>query len=94
MLSQLYEIQCYNLKVVFIYVWKILRKNKMVVMASIMVRLTPLSSLYLNGMVGATVIREAAHTLVDDKEEAAAASVAKPSYYHITRFFFWSASIK
>ena len=88
MLSQLYEIQCYNLKVVFIYVWKILRKNKMVVVASIMVRLTPLSSLYLNGMVVATVIREAAHTLVDDKEEAAAASVAKPSYYHITRFFF------
>ena len=93
-MSQLYEIQCYNLKVVFIYVWKILRKNKMVVVASIMVRLTPLSSLYLNGMVVATVIREAAHTLVDDKEEAAAASVAKPSYYHITRFFFWSASIK
>ena len=89
MLSQLYEIQCYNLKVVFIYVWKILRKNKMVVVASIMVRLTPLSSLYLNGMVVASVIREAAaHTLVDDKEEAGLCSSSQAILLSYHEVFF------
>ena len=60
----------------------------MVVVASIMVRLTPLSSLYLNGMVVATVIREAAHTLVDDKEEAAEQPLQPSHPIIISRGFF------
>ena len=88
MLSQLYEIQFYNLKVVFIYVWKILRKNKMVVVASIMVRLTPLSSLYLNGMAS---VRES-HTLVDDTKKLQCASVSSQAIllsYHEVFFLVY-----
>ena len=56
------------------------------------VRLTPLSSLYLNGMVVASVIREAAvHTLVDDKEEAGLCSSSQAILLSYHEVFFWPA---
>ena len=54
-------------------------------------RLTPLSSLYLNGMVVASVIREAAHTLVDDKEEAGLCSSSQAILLSYHEVFFWPA---
>ena len=52
------------------------------------VRLTPLSSLYLNGIVVASVIREAAHTLVDDKEEAGLCSSSQAILLSYHEVFF------
>ena len=66
---------------------EILRKKQDGCCGLYYVRLPPLSSLYLNGMVVASVIREAAaHTLVDDKEEAGLCSSSQAillSYHEV-----------